>query len=287
MTEEITSWVGIKAINWARLQCVGSPAGKNVLMSLAAYANDEGKCNPSQVTISKVTELSERAVREWLKKLEELGFLTRTRQKRADGYRDKDLITLNITKTPKHSSMELYSKPIRGSFLPANDSYLTGSSRQTYRQEVPPIRTILKKPKKPSSGAHTRGAVGFQKLWDDWPSKERPEKIKAAKWAFDRLSTTEQSSAVRQARRFRDLAKAKKDMALMIPYLKNREFQDLEGAPEINADGRFIITPDRPEWLAWRKHIGTKYSDAAVERLDARKSFFADARWPAEIVVKA
>lgn len=68
----------------------------------------------------------------------------------------------------------------------------------------------------------------------------------------------------------------------MIPYLKNREFENLADAPEINADGKFIITPQRPEWPAWREHLREKYSDAAVERLEARQSFFADFRWPPE-----
>jgi len=72
-------------------------------------------------------------------------------------------------------------------------------------------------------------------------------------------------------------------MALMIPYLKQRQFADLDGAPEINADGKFIITPERPEWPAWREHLREKYSDSAADRLDARKSFFADSRWPSKI----
>ena len=83
-----------------------------------------------------------------------------------------------------------------------------------------------------------------------------------------------------RAKRFRRLAKAKKDMALMIPYLKNREFKNLADAPEINADGKFIITPQRPEWSTWRKYLQQKYGDSAVKRLDERKSFFADLRWP-------
>lgn len=134
--------------------------------------------------------------------------------------------------------------------------------------------------KEPSSGARERGTDGFKKLWDEWPSKERPNKIKAAKWAYDRLTAGEQTIAFEQARRFRQVAKAQKDMALMIPYLKQRLFIELQDAPKINADGRFIITPDRVEWPAWREYIRKEYSNAAVVRLDKRKSFFADSRWP-------
>jgi len=66
----------------------------------------------------------------------------------------------------------------------------------------------------------------------------------------------------------------------MIPYLKQQLFENLADGPEINADGKFIITPERPEWSAWKEHLRIKYSDSAVKRLEARKSFFADERWP-------
>ena len=68
----------------------------------------------------------------------------------------------------------------------------------------------------------------------------------------------------------------------MIPYLKQRQFSNLEGAPEINADGKFIITPERPEWPAWLEYLQEKYSPIALESIEVRKSFFADYRWPNE-----
>jgi hypothetical protein len=52
-----------------------SPAQKSVLISLADNANDEGVCWPSIASIAKRTCLSERAVRNAVRQLEEMGYL--------------------------------------------------------------------------------------------------------------------------------------------------------------------------------------------------------------------
>lgn len=272
--------MSIQAVAWAISQRVGSPTGKVLLMCLANYANEKGECWPSQKTISHEAELSERSTRDWLQKLEAQGFISRSRRHRSDGSRTSDHVVLNLSLAPKSGDNDLTADSAARPVQAANGSKPSGSSRRTYRQELPGIEPSPKPLEEPSSGARARRTEGFKKLWEDWPTKERPEKIKAAQWAFDKLTPDEQDTAVTQARRFRRLAKAKKDMALMIPYLKQRQFADLDGAPEINADGKFVITPQRPEWPAWKEHLREKYSDAAVERLEARQSFFADFRWP-------
>lgn len=249
-------------------------------MCLANYANERGECWPSQKTIACEAELSERATRDWLQKLEAQGFIERTRRHRADGSRTSDHVVLNLTRRPNSGDNNLTADSAARPDLPAADAKPSGTSCRTYRRDVPGIEPSPKPSIEPSSGASAQEEDGFKKLWNEWPAKERPDKIKAAKWVFDRLSTVEQSLAVRQAKRFRRLAKARKDMALMIPYLKKRKFADLSDAPDINTDGQFIITPERPEWPAWRAYLQEKYSDAAAKKIDARKSFYADSRWP-------
>lgn|GEM_PF-3539913 len=274
--------MSIQAVAWAISQRVGSPTGKVLLMCLANYANERGECWPSQKTIAREAELGERATRDWLQKLEAQGFIERSRRHRADGSRTSDHVVLNLSRVPDSGDNNLTADSAARPDLAASDAKPTGTSCRTYRHDVPGIEPSPQPLEEPSSGARERGTDGFKKLWEDWPAKERPDKMKAAKWTFDRMTPDEQSAAVAQARRFRRLTKARKDMALMIPYLKNREFLDIAEGPDINADGKFIITPERPEWPAWREHLREKYSDAAVERLDARSSFFADFRWPLE-----
>lgn len=68
----------------------------------------------------------------------------------------------------------------------------------------------------------------------------------------------------------------------MAPYLKQRLFEDLQDAPALNADGKFLITPECKEWAAWREHVKQTYSAGALQRLDKRKTIVVDTRWPPE-----
>jgi hypothetical protein len=58
--------MSIQAVAWAISQKVGSPTGKVLLICLANYADEHGICWPSQSTIAKETELSERSATIWL-----------------------------------------------------------------------------------------------------------------------------------------------------------------------------------------------------------------------------
>lgn len=101
--------MSIQAVAWAIDQKTGSAAGKVVLLCLANYADEEGKCWPSQETIAAETELSERSVREWLQKLEEVGLLSREKRRRDDGYRASDLIRLAFKNQPAKSAGKVQS----------------------------------------------------------------------------------------------------------------------------------------------------------------------------------
>lgn len=72
-------------MTWARDQRVGAPSTKLVLLLLADYADDEGHCWPFVETVAEKAEMGEKSVRRHLKKLEKLGLLERTRERRADG----------------------------------------------------------------------------------------------------------------------------------------------------------------------------------------------------------
>lgn len=77
---------------WARKIKTGGGIRKSVLMSIANRANDaDGACWPSQKRIADETEWSERAVRDALRELEEMGLIRRV--KRRD---TTDLIYLNM-----------------------------------------------------------------------------------------------------------------------------------------------------------------------------------------------
>jgi len=275
--------MSIQAVAWAISQCTGSPTGKGLLICLANYADERGECWPSQKTIARDAELGERATRDWLKKLEEQGLISRRRRHRSDGSRTSDTYILNLAKTSNSAANSLAAESAGRPDLPASDAEPSGTSCRTYRQEVPGNEPSTKPSIEPSSGASARGKDGFKKLWEEWPSKERPDKMKAAKWAFDRLTAEEQRNAVSQAGVFCRISKAQKEIARMITYLKEHQFEDLVNGPEVDTNGMFILTPEREEWQAWREYFRQKHGDASAKRVDAKKFFLTETRWPPEL----
>ena len=274
--------MSIQAVAWAISQRVGSPTGKVLLVCLANYANERGECWPSQRTISQEAELGERATRDWLKKLEEEGFIERHRRNRSDGSRTSDLIILHLSKQANPDEETLPADFAARPNLPASGSKPTGISCRLGRHDVPGIEPSLKPSIEPSTGARALGGNGFDMFWEEWPAKERPKKRQAAKWSFDRLSFGDQASAIKHAGNFRKLSKTREDAALMIPYLKERLFEEIEDAPQINADGLFVITPERPEWIKWLEWLETKHSSDARDNISKLGFFKVTQRWPSK-----
>jgi hypothetical protein len=264
--------MSIMALAWAKSQRVGSPTGKILLMCLADYADDEWKCWPSQKTISQEAEVSERATREWLEKLEAAGFISRTRRTRKDGSRTSDLIHLNVGNRPE---------PGRKS-LPAKSAARPGTTSRGTRHQLPgnepSLEPLLESSSLPSGATASGGAGGgFQKLWDQWPEKDRPDFREAAKTIFEKLPTADQAIAIAQTPAYLRNCAQQKSKALMIPYLKNRTFEELLDGPAIDADGRYRITPDRAEWNVWLASFGT---ESARKRVAANGYLLTKTRLP-------
>ncbi|MEM5501834.1 helix-turn-helix domain-containing protein [Ahrensia kielensis] len=276
--------MSIQAVAWAISQKVGSPTGKVLLICLANYADEEGLCWPSQKTIAAETELSDRSTILWLKKLEECGYIQRERRHRRDGSRTTDHIRLQLQQRPQTANKDLPADSAGRSELGAFDAKPTCISAQSNLQEMHPNEPSEKPSiEPPSSGARAREVGGFDDLWSGWPEDQRPDKRKAAEHVFKRLPPENQIEAVRNAAAFRRLCKARKELALMIPYLKNRSFMELVDGPKIDTEGRFVFTPDRPEWPYWISYLQRKYSDKATESL-MKSGYFVEARrWPPRI----
>jgi hypothetical protein len=73
---------------------IESPTVKLVLLGLANYCDQKGRCWPSQKELSLLTSLSERAIRDALGVLVASGIVSREERRRPDGSRSTDVITL-------------------------------------------------------------------------------------------------------------------------------------------------------------------------------------------------
>jgi hypothetical protein len=76
-----------------------SPSEKLTLLALSNYADQDGRCWPSQVTLTRDTGLSERTIWAAMQRLEAGGFISRERRHRSDGYRTSDIVTISLPAT--------------------------------------------------------------------------------------------------------------------------------------------------------------------------------------------
>jgi DNA-binding transcriptional ArsR family regulator len=129
--------LSIWAKKWAYEQTVGQPGAKAVLVALAEFANEAGFCFSSQKTLSAMTELSERSVRQHLAFLEDKGFLRRDERRGEGGKWTSDGHTLLApveSLRPPHSQRRN---------LPTEES-ADGRKRHGQRQNSPAAKSAAK-----------------------------------------------------------------------------------------------------------------------------------------------
>lgn len=88
--------MSLDALTWAFSQDL-EPAKKVVLLALADYADDRGRCWPSLETMTAKTSLSVRSIRTQLRALEAHGLIVTTERKRPDGGRSSNEYVLPVT----------------------------------------------------------------------------------------------------------------------------------------------------------------------------------------------
>lgn len=129
--------MSLEALNWAFKLPLPNSGNKLVLLTLANFVNDDNEAYPSQKTLADMTCLSERAVRDNLSRLEELGVIERTPRVRGNGSYTTDLFKLNVgmVLSSKIHEPESEGKTQR-QILPTAD-LADGRNFQTQRQKFP------------------------------------------------------------------------------------------------------------------------------------------------------
>lgn len=162
--------MSFQAMAWAVKQKVGNATGKAILLMLANYADEQGKCFPSQETLASECECSKRSILDWLQKFEDMGLLSRERRHGAGGYRRADILTLDLSAafSPENNSRENPSKPKCSTFTaepitePINSSSLRAPSEFDRFWTLYPNKVGKRAAEKSFIAARKR--VGFDEL---------------------------------------------------------------------------------------------------------------------------
>lgn len=136
--------MSFQAMAWAVKQKVGNATGKAILLMLANYADENGRCFPSQETLAAECECSKRSILDWLQKFEDMGILSRERRHGEGGYRRADILTLSLGAafSPENNSRENPSKPKCSTFTaepitePINNNITQAQAKRTPRSEL-------------------------------------------------------------------------------------------------------------------------------------------------------
>jgi hypothetical protein len=163
--------MSFQAMAWAIKQATGDPASKLLLLTLANYTNDDGKAWPSQKTLARDTEMSERSIRNHSDKLVGLGLMS--------------------VETHKHSGgtkLTYWLGPAQGKSTPPADA--AAPHRQIL--PVPPADVaadpIIEPIKEPTQGRATR-------LPEDWSPAD--DLLLWAKQAFPNVSIPDELETFR------------------------------------------------------------------------------------------
>lgn len=112
------------------------PSGRKfVLMALADYADEEWSCFPSVDQLATYTAQGNKTVRDHLDALEELGILTRERQRRKDGTLGRYRFIIQWRNLPEAKSARGEKQPTPAADFAAHNPQLEPSSTSSLRSE--------------------------------------------------------------------------------------------------------------------------------------------------------
>jgi hypothetical protein len=160
------------------------------------------------------------------------------------------------------------AEPLPENPYPGNTDAIVRTNNKTNTQPspLPPERTA--------------DTPRFLDLWEAWPHRERPDNRQVAEALFDKLQQKDQRLAIKYAEAYRTMQVLRSEPYRMIPYLKQKCFREMDGAPATNKDGAYVITPDRPEWEPWMKDIRDRSGPAVETIARSNNCLNAKTRWP-------
>jgi hypothetical protein len=254
---------------------------RHVLLTISCYMNETGDgCYPTQEQLAEATGLSIRAVRQHLEVAETAGWIKRSEHGfKGQRWRNHEYAAA----WPETQDVAKGEEPAAG---PSDEGAApdAGKVRHVVPEGAAPRADYQSSHhSNHHPNARERAGGGFNILWEGWPVRNRPDSREAAESIFSKLAPAEQVRAVDIAKTFLRRCAIRKKPAHLIPYLKQRKFEELYGAPPLDKDGDFVITPDRPEWSLWLGDIRKKFGEPGVASAAKNRTVVVPTRWPESV----
>lgn len=126
-----------------------------------------------------------------------------------------------------------------------------------------------------------QGRAEFTQLTAAWGARPLPKNLLLAEKKFLSLpAQIDREKAVKEAPAYIRLCARRGEQPQLMKYLDDRSWRWLDGAPAIDRDGDFIITPDREEWGSWMDDIRARHGDVGVQTATRERRIVRPTRWP-------
>lgn len=267
--------MSVQAIAWVAKQECGGPSGKVLLYALANYADEHGRCWPSQKRLAEDTELSDRSIRTWIGKLAEMGLLCV--EKEARGRSHPAVIVLNLAAAERRK--QLPPENISAGNSCAKRRKLVQEKAETgsapYKEE-PSLEPSLE-----PSGARkraTRLPEGWRPSGEDW------------QYGLDLgLTSDECERLLRDMKDWSATAPAGKklDWSRTWQVWVRREADKLgrkpAGSGSTPKKASVFVELGSDEWDAWKAYKGGARIPVHEARADdgtMRRGWYFESRWP-------
>ena len=248
---------------------------KLVLLTVSCFMNDLGQgAYRSTKDLARFSSLSERALCSHLQNAVDLGWLAKARRG-LNGQRWKRHEYVALLPIPPHSDASAHTPEALIQDHRGADARRSEPLNRLQRGNI-----FSKSNSPPSLEEKDEGGFRFSQFWDAWPKGERPRERAVAQQRFLALSRKDRESAVEFAAVFRRAAARRGEVALMLPYLGERQFLEFDGAPEVTHDGFFRITPGTPEWAAWKAALSSRVNSERWSQQEALGYLLCRTRWP-------
>jgi hypothetical protein len=242
-----------------------------VLGILGTHTNNNGWCEVNQRVIAEKCGRSRETINRTIRDLCEFGYLDKQEQRTKANGRTINLYQVLMDRPARtQDAATPVTSTSQGVVRPEDHNPCDVATSQ---HNDPSFNDLSPQP--PLAGGQS-----FASLLAEWPVEHQGNR-ENAEGAFSRLRGADQGRAIRLAKAaVLAFARRKERIPALVRYIRDRMFDEFDGAPDIDVDGHFVIKPGRPEWGEWLGWIRREYGEKQVEKTVMAGVFLPKTRWP-------